>query len=81
VGSPYILPPGTPKDRVAILEEAMRKTFRDPEFSSYFKKLVTTDATPMGAVELRKLVAEMPRDAETVDTLKKFAGPDPLPPR
>ena len=37
VGSPYVLPPGTPKDRVAILEEAMTKTLKDPEFSPYFK--------------------------------------------
>jgi tripartite-type tricarboxylate transporter receptor subunit TctC len=81
VGSPYILPPGTPKDKVAILEEAMRKTFKDPEFSPYFKKLVTDDASPMDAAELRKVVAEMPRDAETIDLLKKFAGAGPLPPR
>jgi tripartite-type tricarboxylate transporter receptor subunit TctC len=81
VGSPYILPPGTPKDKVAILEEAMRKTFKDPDFSPYFKKLVTDDASPMDAAELRKVVAEMPRDAETIDLLKKFAGPGPLPPR
>jgi tripartite-type tricarboxylate transporter receptor subunit TctC len=81
VGSPYVLPPGTPKDRVAILEEAMRKTFQDPEFSPYFKKLVTDDASPMGGAELRKLVAEMPRDPETIDMLKKFSASGPLPPR
>jgi tripartite-type tricarboxylate transporter receptor subunit TctC len=81
VGSPYILPPGTPKDKVAILEAAMQKTFKDPEFPPYFKKLVTDDASPMGAVELRKLIADMPRDPETIDTLKKFAGSGPLPPR
>jgi hypothetical protein len=66
---------------VAILEAAMQKTFKDPEFSPYFKKLVTDDASPMGSTELRKLIAEMPRDAETIDTLKKFAGPGPLPRR
>ena len=27
-----ILPPGTPKDRVEILEKAFHKTYRDPEF-------------------------------------------------
>jgi tripartite-type tricarboxylate transporter receptor subunit TctC len=81
VGSPYILPPGTPKDKVAILEEALQKTFKDPEFSPYFKKLVTDEASPMGAAELRKVIAEMPRDAETIDLLKKFAGGGPLPPR
>jgi tripartite-type tricarboxylate transporter receptor subunit TctC len=81
VGSPYVLPPGTPKDRVAILEEAMRKTFADPEFPPYFKKLVSEDPSPMDAPSLRKLIAEMPRDAETIETLKKFAGNDPLPRR
>jgi tripartite-type tricarboxylate transporter receptor subunit TctC len=38
VGSPYILPPGTPKDKVTILESAFQKTFKDPEFSPYFKR-------------------------------------------
>ena len=86
VGSPYILPPRytasqTPKERVAILEAAMQKTFKDPEFPPYFKKLVSDDASPMGAAELRKLIAEMPRNPETIDTFKKFAGSGPLPPR
>ena len=35
VGSPYLLPPGTPQARVDVLKEAMRKTFADPEFASY----------------------------------------------
>jgi len=81
VGSPYILPAGTPKERVAILEEAMRKTFADPEFPPYFKKLVADDASPMAAAELRKVITGVPRDAETIGLLKKFAGPQPLPPR
>jgi len=81
VGSPYILPPGTPKDKVEILEEAMRKTFRDPEFAPYFKKLIGDDASPMGAAELRKVIAEMPRDAEVIDFLKEFSGAAPLPAR
>ena len=81
VGSPYVLPPGTPKDKVVILEAAMQKTFKDPEFAPYFKKLLTDDASPMGAAELRKLIADVPRDPETVDLLKKFAGPGPLPAR
>ncbi|HXG50006.1 MAG TPA: hypothetical protein VNN77_01195 [candidate division Zixibacteria bacterium] len=81
VGSPYILPPGTPKERVAVLEEAMARTFKDPEFAPYFKKLVSDDASPIGAAELKRLIAEMPRDPEVIDTLKKFAGAGPLPPR
>ena len=81
VGSPYILPPGTPRDRVEILEEAMRRTFKDPEFPKYFKKLVDDDPSPLGAAELASVIREMPRDAEVLELLKKFSGAGPLPPR
>ena len=40
-----VLPPGIPKDRVEILQEAMRKVFNDPEFRAEFKKLVTDDVS------------------------------------
>jgi hypothetical protein len=81
VGSPYILPPGTPKERVDILAGAMRKIFKDPEFPAYFKKLVADDASPLGPEELTEVIAEMPRDAESVGLLRKLSGPGPLPPR
>src|ERR671918_2250232 len=32
VGSPYVLPPGTPQEPVAILREAIGKTFKDSTF-------------------------------------------------
>jgi len=81
VGSPYILSPGTPRDRVEILEESMRRTFKDPEFPKYFKKLVDDDPSPLGAAELARVIREMPRDAEVLELLKKFSGAGPLPPR
>jgi tripartite-type tricarboxylate transporter receptor subunit TctC len=81
VGSPYILPPGTPKERVQILEAAMRRTFKDPEFPPYFQKLVSDEASPLGPAELSKVIAEIPRDAETLGLLKKLSGAGPLPPR
>lgn len=81
VGSPYILPPGTPKDRVDILEEAFRKTFRDPEFAKYFRKLVDDDPSPLGAADLTRLIREMPRDPEVHEMLRKLSGAAPLPPR
>ncbi|MET0501439.1 MAG: hypothetical protein ABW172_07975 [Candidatus Binatia bacterium] len=81
VGSPYVLPPGTPKERVEIFEEAMRKIFKDPEFGPSFRKTVGDDASPMGPAELTKLIAEIPRDAETMELLKKMSGPGPLPAR
>ena len=79
--SPYVLPPGTPKDRVEILQEAMRKVFKDPEFRAEFKKLVTDDVSPLMPEELMKIIKETPRDAEVIEMLKKFSGIEPLPPR
>ena len=81
VGSPYILPPGTPKERVQTLETAMRNIFKDPEFPPYFEKLVADEASPLDPAELRKVVAEIPRDAETLGLLRKLSGAGPLPPR
>jgi hypothetical protein len=81
VGSPYILPPGTPKERVSILADALRKTFKDPEFRPYFKKLVADDASPLDADQLTRVVTEIPRDAETLDLLRQLSGAGPLPSR
>ena len=79
--SPFVLPPGTPKDRVEILQDAMRKTFKDPEFRAEFQKLVTDEASPLMPEELTKIIREMPRDPEVIETLRKFSGVDPLPSR
>jgi len=38
-GQNFFLPPGVPKDRVQLLQEAMRKTFSDPEFSKEYQKI------------------------------------------
>jgi tripartite-type tricarboxylate transporter receptor subunit TctC len=81
VGSPYILPPGTPAERVKILESAFTKTFKDPEFHAYFKKIVADEASPMTAAQLTKVIKDIPRDAETLELLGKLSGPGPLPPR
>ena len=76
---PYIFPPGTPKEPVQIIREAMRKAFADPEFPSYFKKLMGDDPNPLGGEELEQTIKELPRDQEVVQLYKKLAGPDPLP--
>jgi tripartite-type tricarboxylate transporter receptor subunit TctC len=78
---PYIFPPGTPKERVAIIREAMRKAFADPEFSAEFKKLMGDDASPLGGEDLERAIRELPRDPDVVQLYKKMAGPDPLPQR
>jgi hypothetical protein len=46
---PYIFPPGTPKERVQVIREAMRKAFADPNFPGEFSKLMGDDPAPLAA--------------------------------
>jgi tripartite-type tricarboxylate transporter receptor subunit TctC len=78
---PYLFPPGTPKDRVQIIRDAMRKAFADPEFPLEYTKLMGDGPNPLGGEELEKVIKELPRDKEVVDLYKKLAGADPLPTR
>jgi tripartite-type tricarboxylate transporter receptor subunit TctC len=80
-GNPFILPPGTPKDRVQLLQEAMRKTYKDPEFFKEYTKLTGLKAEPQMPEELEQTIKDMPRDPEAVELFKKLTGPDPLPQR
>jgi tripartite-type tricarboxylate transporter receptor subunit TctC len=81
VGSPYFLAPGVPKERVEILKEAFRRTFKDPAFHREYQKLVGDEATPLLPEEQEKAVREIPRDSETIALFKAIAGGGPLPPR
>jgi tripartite-type tricarboxylate transporter receptor subunit TctC len=73
--------PGTPKDRVEILEEAMRKALKEPDFHRDYKKIVGEEVEPVMAEQLVKEIREMPREPEVIDLLKIIAGAGPLPPR
>ena len=82
VGTILLTPPGTPKERIDILKEAVRKTNGDPAFASEYKKLTGgDDPTPLNPDEQAKIVREIPRDPETIELFKKFAGTAPLPAR
>jgi tripartite-type tricarboxylate transporter receptor subunit TctC len=80
-GSPYVLPPGTPKDRVEIVQEAMRKTFKDPDFYRDYRKIVGDEASPMTPEELARAIRDTPRDPELIEWFKVFSGAAPLPTR
>ena len=80
-GQNFFLPPGTPKERVQILQDAMRKTLSDPEFQKEFEKLAGDDPSPLMADALEKVIRELPRDAQVVELFNKLAGPHPLPAR
>jgi tripartite-type tricarboxylate transporter receptor subunit TctC len=78
-GSPYILPPGTPKENVVILRDAIRKALKDPAFQKEFKKLVGDDPSPLLGEEQEKAVKELPRDPKMIEIFKQVAGSGALP--
>jgi tripartite-type tricarboxylate transporter receptor subunit TctC len=80
-GSPYFVGPGTPKDRVQILQAAFRKAFEDPEFEKEYKKVTGDDPSPINPEDYQNAIREIPRDPETIELYKKFSGGDPLPNR
>jgi tripartite-type tricarboxylate transporter receptor subunit TctC len=81
VGTPYIIPPATPKEQVQILREAMKKTFQDPEFHKDFKKLTGDNPSALMPESQEEIVRSVPRDAETIELFKLINGNKPLPPR
>lgn len=80
-GGPSVLPPGIPKDRVAVLQEAFRKTYKDPEFLREYKKLTGDEASPLLPEDHEKAIRDIPREPEIIELYKKIVGAEPLPPR
>jgi tripartite-type tricarboxylate transporter receptor subunit TctC len=55
---PYVVTPGTPKDRVQVLRKAFDATMKDPEFLADAKKS-RIDLEPIGGEEVQKMVGDM----------------------
>jgi tripartite-type tricarboxylate transporter receptor subunit TctC len=55
---PYMLPPGTPKDRLMTLRKAFMDTMKDPEFLADTKK-AKLDINPLDGAELESNVKEV----------------------
>jgi tripartite-type tricarboxylate transporter receptor subunit TctC len=69
---PYVLPPGTPKDRVQILRAAFLKTMKDPKFISEATK-AKLDLNPLEGAELERNVhAVFDLDAALVQRAKEI---------
>lgn len=79
VGSPFVLMPGVPQERVEVLREAFRQVFTDPELGQIWKTFTGAPATPVLAEEQEAAVRSIPRDPETIETVKRLAGAGPLP--
>lgn len=80
-GTPFVLPPGVPKDRVEIIQAAFRKTFQDKEFFREYKKLTGDDPTPLLPENHEKAIKAIPREPEVIELFKKLVGAGPLPAR
>jgi tripartite-type tricarboxylate transporter receptor subunit TctC len=61
----FMAPPGVPKARVQILEEALMKTLKDPEFLKWAKG-AGVDPGPLGAQETTRLALSL------VEFLEKY---------
>ena len=55
---PYVLPPGTPNDRVQILRKAFMDAMKDSEFLAEAKK-ANLDITPLDGATLERNVKEV----------------------
>lgn len=67
---PFVLPPGTPKDRAQMLRKAFADTMKDPAFLAEAKK-ANLDITPTDGAELERNVKQVFNlDASLVARLK-----------
>jgi tripartite-type tricarboxylate transporter receptor subunit TctC len=80
-GSPFVLPPGTPKEQAEILREAVRKMYTDREFIAEYQKLTGEEASPLLPDAHEKAIRELPREPEIVEFYKILGSAQPLPPR
>jgi hypothetical protein len=72
---PFVLPPGTPKDRVQVLRKAFMDTFNDPEFLAEAKK-TNLDIGPLSGDEIAKTVENLFKlEAPVIERLKKILLP------
>ena len=55
IARPYVFPPGTPKDRVAMLRKGLADTYKDPEFLADAKN-ARLDMSPLSGEELERIV-------------------------
>ncbi|NIO10069.1 MAG: hypothetical protein GTO40_19525 [Deltaproteobacteria bacterium] len=81
VGSPYIAPPGVPKERIKILEEAFRKVFKDPGTEKEWVKFTGEEYHPLLPEDQQAAVKSIPRSKEILALYKRISGAGPLPKR
>ena len=77
-GRPFVLPPGTPMDRVTALRKAFISAFADPRLLAEAKKM-NFDVEPMSGEDLQLLVTRLyDTPAKVVDRAKQALTVKPL---
>jgi tripartite-type tricarboxylate transporter receptor subunit TctC len=72
LGRPYVLPPGTPKERVDVMRKAFAETAHDPELVAEADRL-KLDMTYRSPQDLERLVTNLyDTPPEMVETVKKL---------
>ena len=56
LGRPYLMPPGTPPERVAAMQAALAATFKDPEFLADAKSAALDINAPRNGAQLQEVV-------------------------
>lgn len=81
VGTPSLLPPGTPPEQVKILREATARMYKDPEFQKEYKKMVGEEPSPILGEDMERTIRDLPRDPEIVELFKKLNAAGAMPVR
>ena len=69
LGYPFAAPPGTPKERVAILRKAFETTMKDPKYIKSVKK-AKLEYTPQTGQDLQNKIDESARTSKA--TIKRY---------
>ena len=80
-GQPFVAPPGMPRERIAMLQEAFRRTYLDPDFQKEYKKLTRDEPSPLLPRNHEQVIREIPRDPEVIEIFNRLASAGPLPAR
>jgi tripartite-type tricarboxylate transporter receptor subunit TctC len=74
LGRPYLMPPGVPADRVAIMRKALADTFQDPGFLADSKRMSLGVNSSKTGEQIQQLVAETYRTPpKVIDRLRKLS--------
>jgi tripartite-type tricarboxylate transporter receptor subunit TctC len=74
LGRPYLMPPGVPADRVALMRKAFEDVFNDPGFRADANRMALGVNTPKTGAEVQRLIEDAYRIPQrTIDRLRKLS--------